>query len=101
MATRHTILPAHGRALVSTDIHGNHDDFLALRRVFEALGPDARWVILGDGERLTLDPDHIVAVGPPTSRTLASGPDGLRVLIIGSQPGCYDPPDWLEGGGEE
>lgn len=48
MATRHILLPAHGRALVSTDIHGNHEDFLALRRIFEGLGPDARWVILGD-----------------------------------------------------
>lgn len=59
------------------------------------------WIVLGDGERLALDPDHVVAVGPPTDRTLASGPDGLRVLIIGSQPNGYKPPDWLEGDGEE
>ena len=59
------------------------------------------WVLLDGGERLTLDPDHMVAVGPPTSRTLASGPEGLRVLIIGAQPGSYQPPDWLEGEGEE
>jgi len=59
------------------------------------------WVLLDGGERLTLDPDHMVAVGPPTSRTLASGPEGLRVLIIGAQPGGYQPPDWLEGEGEE
>src|SRR3954451_10078977 len=40
------------------------------------------WVIVGE-ERLTLDPEHAVKVDPPTARTLASGPDGLRVLIIG------------------
>ena len=57
--------------------------------------------MLGDGERLGLDPDHVVAVGPPTERTLVSGPEGLRVLIIGSQPGCYQAPEWIEGGGEE
>ena len=59
------------------------------------------WVLLDGGERLTLDPDHMVAVGPPTSRTLASGPEGLRVLIIGAQPGGYRPPGWQEAEGEE
>ena len=59
------------------------------------------WVVAGDGERLPLDPDHIVAVGPPTARTLASGPDGLRVLIVGCQPGTYRGPDWIEGDGAE
>ena len=59
------------------------------------------WIVTGECERLTLDPDHIVAVGPPTTRTLASGPEGLRVLIIGSKPGGYEAPDWLEGEGEE
>jgi hypothetical protein len=59
------------------------------------------WVVLGDGERLALDPDHVVAVGPPVERTLASGPEGLRVLIIGAKPGCYQGPEWLEGDGEE
>jgi predicted phosphodiesterase len=62
MATRHTILPAHGHALVSTDIHGNHDDFLALRRAFEALGPDAHWVILGD---VVHGPDDTARAGKP------------------------------------
>jgi hypothetical protein len=33
------------------------------------------------------------------SRTLKSGPDGLRVLIIGGTPGkAYQPPDWSSGG---
>jgi hypothetical protein len=58
----------------------------------------AGWVVLGDGERLTLDPDHVVAVGPGTERVLSSGPEGLRVLIVGAAPGRpYEGPAWLEG----
>jgi uncharacterized cupin superfamily protein len=60
------------------------------------------WVVLDDdsGERLTLDADHMVAVGPHTARTVASGPDGLRVLIIGAPPGAaYEAPDWSSGDG--
>ena len=46
------------------------------------------WVVLdASGERLTLDADHLAAVGPQTARTLTSGPDGLRVLIIGAAAG--------------
>jgi len=53
----------------------------------------------GDGERLPLDPDHVVAVGPSMSRTLTSGSQGLRVLIIGGTPGrAYEPPEWSSGG---
>jgi uncharacterized cupin superfamily protein len=56
------------------------------------------WVVVdGSGERLALDEDHLAAVGPSVSRSLASGPEGLRVLIVGSVPGgAYQPPDWLE-----
>jgi hypothetical protein len=48
MTRRHTLLPDRGRALVSTDVHGNLDDFLALRRAFEVMEGEAHWVILGD-----------------------------------------------------
>jgi hypothetical protein len=53
----------------------------------------AGWVVLDEsGERLPLDEEHLAAVGPGTSRALASGPEGLRVLIIGSTPGRgYEP----------
>jgi uncharacterized cupin superfamily protein len=51
------------------------------------------WVILDDsGERLALDAEHVAAVGPGTARSLSSGPEGLRVLCIGSTPGAvYEP----------
>jgi hypothetical protein len=54
----------------------------------------AGWIVLEDGgDRLPLDADHLAAVGPGVSRALASGPDGLRVLIVGSAPGAgYEPP---------
>ena len=47
------------------------------------------------GERLPLDAEHLAAVGPGASRTLASGPDGLRVLIVGSRPGAATSPSTL------
>ena len=54
----------------------------------------AGWLVLDEDDgRLTLDADHLAAVGPGVSRALASGPDGLRVLIVGSTPGRgYEPP---------
>lgn len=48
---RHLVLPAQGRALVSTDLHGNRDDFAALRARFSALfadNPDTHWILAGD-----------------------------------------------------
>ena len=55
-------------------------------------------VLDASGERLTLDADHLAAVGPGVSRTLRSGGDGLRVLIVGSVPGAaYEAPAWSGG----
>jgi uncharacterized cupin superfamily protein len=52
-------------------------------------------VVLDDGTRLPLDFDHVAAVGPHRARALASGPDGMRVLIVGSAPGKgYEPAEW-------
>ena len=46
------------------------------------------WIVLDeDGTELALDAEQLAAVGPGMARTLASGPDGLRVLIIGWTPG--------------
>jgi predicted phosphodiesterase len=49
--SRHLELPAKGQVLVSTDVHGNLEDFRRLTRHFLELRdaiPDAYWVILGD-----------------------------------------------------
>jgi hypothetical protein len=57
------------------------------------------WIEIDGGEDLQLDEDHLGAVGPGINRTLKSGPEGLRVLIIGGIPGRpYEPPDWSSGG---
>ena len=52
-----------------------------------------------DGEKLPLDLDHLVCVEPGTGRVVSSGPDGLRVLIVGGVPGgVYEPPEWSSTG---
>ncbi len=53
------------------------------------------WIVLDDGERLPVSPDHAVAVGPGRSRAASAGPDGLRLLIIGGSAGrAYEPQPW-------
>lgn len=53
-------------------------------------------VLIGEErERVALDPERAVRVAPTTSRILASGPGGMRVLIIGGVPGqAYVAPEW-------
>jgi hypothetical protein len=56
-------------------------------------------VLVGEERtRLKLDPEHAVRVAPGTARVLASGPEGLRVLIVGGVPGkAYVAPEWSSG----
>jgi uncharacterized cupin superfamily protein len=54
--------------------------------------------VLVAGQRLALDPEHLVRVNAGTGRVLTSGRDGLRVLCIGGVPGRpYTPPTWTTG----
>jgi mannose-6-phosphate isomerase-like protein (cupin superfamily) len=47
-----------------------------------------------DGERIHVDPDTIVRVGPEARRKFWPGGDGIRVLALGGVPGQpYEPPD--------
>jgi hypothetical protein len=82
---RHLVLPSRGRALVSTDLHGNADDFRKLRATFltmRAEDPETHWIQLGD------------VVHAPDERARAENPalydfpdeswaivDGLRALM--------------------
>ena len=51
-------------------------------------------VVAGD-QRLPLDSEHLVRVNAGVGRTLASGPEGLRVLCVGGVPGApYVAPEW-------
>ncbi len=72
---------------------GQQELYVALR------GSGAVVVHGADGDqRLPLDPDRLVAIGPATDRTLTSGPDGMRVLCVGATPGRgYEPPAWTAG----
>jgi hypothetical protein len=56
-------------------------------------------VVIDDEDReLRLDPEHVVRVSSGVSRTLTSGPEGLRVLCVGGVPGApYEPPEWTRG----
>lgn len=63
---------------------GQEEVFVALR------GSGA--VEVGD-ERLPLDAESIVRVGPAETRKIVSGPEGLRLLALGGTPGqVYEAP---------
>jgi hypothetical protein len=67
------------------------------QELYVALGGSGA-VVIGD-ERVQLDIDHLVRVDAGVDRVLASGADGLRVMIVGGTPGqAYEPPSWTEGG---
>jgi mannose-6-phosphate isomerase-like protein (cupin superfamily) len=51
----------------------------------------AGWIDV-DGERVDLDPDTIVRVGPDAKRKIYTGPEGMRILALGGVPGAaYTP----------
>ena len=52
-----------------------------------------------DGERVQLDPETMIRVGPNVRRKLWPGPDGMRVLALGATPGAvYEIPPVTELG---
>jgi mannose-6-phosphate isomerase-like protein (cupin superfamily) len=52
-----------------------------------------------EGERVPLDRDTVVRVGPGTRRKLLPGEEGLRVLVIGGAPGqAYEAPEFSKLG---
>jgi uncharacterized cupin superfamily protein len=67
--------------------------------LYVALRGSGAVVIDDAGERLALDPDHVVRVSSGVARTLTAGEEGLRVLCVGGTPGKpYRPPEWTRGG---
>jgi mannose-6-phosphate isomerase-like protein (cupin superfamily) len=57
----------------------------AQEEVFIALSGSG-WIEI-EGERVELDDDTLVRVGPKTRRKVFAGPQGLRMLAIGGSPG--------------
>jgi mannose-6-phosphate isomerase-like protein (cupin superfamily) len=47
-----------------------------------------------EGERFTLDEDHVARVGPGIKRKVWPGDNGIRVLVLGGKAGeTYDAPE--------
>lgn len=47
-----------------------------------------------EGERLPLDPDHMVRVAAGTKRKVYPGAEGIRMVIVGGVPGgIYEAPE--------
>jgi len=47
-----------------------------------------------DGEKLRLEPESMVRIAPGTMRTVRTGDDPVRLLIVGGVPGqSYSPPE--------
>jgi mannose-6-phosphate isomerase-like protein (cupin superfamily) len=53
--------------------------------VFVVLGGSG-WIEI-EGERVDLDGETLVRVGPAAKRKVYSGPEGLRMLVTGGAPG--------------
>jgi mannose-6-phosphate isomerase-like protein (cupin superfamily) len=53
--------------------------------VFIALNGSG-WIEI-EGERVELEPDMFVRVGPEPKRKVFAGPEGLRMLALGAAPG--------------
>lgn len=52
-----------------------------------------------EGERVDLDANTMIRVGPAARRKIHSGPEGIRVLAIGGAPGqAYEAPEITELG---
>jgi quercetin dioxygenase-like cupin family protein len=58
---------------------GQEEVFLALK--------GSGWIEI-DGERVELEPEVFVRVGPKPKRKVFAGPDGLRMLALGGTPGA-------------
>lgn len=64
-------------------LHDHVDD--EQEEVFVALSGSG-WMEI-EGERVELDRETMVRVGPAPKRKVLAGPDGLRVLVLGGVPG--------------
>jgi quercetin dioxygenase-like cupin family protein len=83
----------------NADGHPEHDHSGdGMEEVYLALGGSGEVEV--DGERVALDPETMVRVGPGPRRKLYAGPDGMRLLAIGAIPGKpYSPSPITELGG--
>jgi mannose-6-phosphate isomerase-like protein (cupin superfamily) len=78
----------------SGEFYPNHDHLHdGQEEVYVVLGGGGQ-IAIGD-ERIALEPDTAVRVGPDTKRQLFPGDDGMRVLVLGGVPGkAYEAPSY-------
>ncbi len=87
-STRSTCSPACARQSTTKLESGQEELYVAL---------SGDGVVVVEGERFPLDPQHVTRVSPVAKRYMEGGPDGLRALCIGGTPGhAYEPPAWTE-----
>ena len=80
-----------------SDAHPNHDHPGGQEEVYVVLRGGGTIDI--EGERVPLEPETIVRVGPETKRKIMPGPEGMRLLAIGGTPGqAYEAPEYSRVG---
>ena len=63
--------------------------------IYLVLRGSAEFIV--DGEAVPLEPERMLRIAPRSRRKLRPGPDGVRLLAIGSTPGeRYQRPEGLE-----
>ena len=73
--------------------HPDHDHPGGQEEVYVVLRGSGEMDI--EGDKVALDPETIIRVGPETKRKITPGPDGMRLLAIGGTPGqAYEAPDY-------
>jgi mannose-6-phosphate isomerase-like protein (cupin superfamily) len=74
-----------------------HDHSGGQEEVFIVLRGKGEMTI--EGEKVPLDPDTVVRVGPDAKRRIHPGREGMRLVAIGGTPGHpYEPPPYTELG---
>ena len=76
-----------------TDAYPEHDHAEdGQEEVYVTLSGSAELEV--DGEKLRLEPDKMVRIAPGTMRTVRTGDEPVRLLIVGGVPGqSYSPPE--------
>ncbi|MCP9489822.1 MAG: hypothetical protein MSC31_08085 [Solirubrobacteraceae bacterium MAG38_C4-C5] len=81
------------------DAHPLHDHPGGQEEVYAVLRGTGELEIEGESQRIPLDSETIVRVGPDSKRKIHPGPDGMRLLAIGGTPGeAYEAPAYSELG---
>jgi mannose-6-phosphate isomerase-like protein (cupin superfamily) len=72
----------------------DHSD-TGMEEVYIVLNGSAEFEI--NGQQVSLDRERMLRIGASTRRRLEPGPDGVRILVIGSSPGKrYERPEGLQ-----